>query len=324
MSNEPKEPARALSSVDDNLPAVVFTKDHFLVSPTLDEEFLKDDLSVKRIEDIAPHLWMVGRPYLPRPLSLQRILKREIVATTDASLHLVWTYQTLYVKALPRYLVSKAFFEQRLSLPHPCGPALGLLFTYMALVPSELDFALAHDLHLPPTDYKWEEWKRLTRQISDRYPKGMIYAFVPGRYCYGELRLSRLGSMYHWNSLRGYSPLTNTKRYSDSFAENLTTIAAATLYMAVVLTAMQVGLGTDLLMENHSFQRACYGFAVFAIISPVIAFGTVVGVSVFVLPLMLVAEVWSTIFSHCERWRTTGVIPPQLPRSHPADDVHVA
>jgi hypothetical protein len=103
---------------------------------------------------------------------------------------------------------------------------------------------------------------------------------------------------------------TSTKRYSDSFAEKLTTIAAATVYIAVVLTAMQVGPGTDLLMENHSFQRACYGFAVFAIISPVIALGTVVGVSVFVLPLMLVAEVWSTIFSHCERWRTTGVIPP--------------
>jgi hypothetical protein len=91
MANEPKEPARALSSVDDGLPAVVFTQDHFLVSPILDEEFLEDDLSVKRIEDIAPHLWMVGRPYLPRPLNLQRILKREIVATTDASLHLVWT-----------------------------------------------------------------------------------------------------------------------------------------------------------------------------------------------------------------------------------------
>jgi hypothetical protein len=294
-----------------------------LVSPTLDGEFPKDDLSVKRIEDIAPHLWVVGRPYLPRPLNLQRILKREIgVATTDASLHLVWTYQTLYVKALPRYLVSMAFFEQRLSLPHPCGPALGLLFTYMALVPSELDFALAHDLHLLPTNYKWEEWKKLTRRILDEYPDKTIYNHLPVRYTYGELRLSRLNKLCRFRCMFDvYSPLIGSVRYTDFISDNLRIITAVTAYIIVVSTAMQVGLATDSLASNDSFQRACYGFTVFAIISPVVALGAIVGLPAFVLACFFISS-WSRMIRfHRERLECLDNTPPSKAPSPRAGDV---
>lgn len=115
-------------------------------------------------------------------MNLQQILKREIIATTNSSLHLVWSYHTLYVKALPRYVVSNAFFEQRLRLPTPCRPALGLLFSYIALLLSELDFALAHEHHLLPKGYEWEEWKKLTRRILDEYPDKTIYNHLPVRY----------------------------------------------------------------------------------------------------------------------------------------------
>jgi hypothetical protein len=321
--DELDELASNQDSVGDGLPAVVFTKDHFLTSPDFDyERFLDDDLSVERIEDIASHLWLVGRPYPPRPLNLQRVLKRDIVATTDASLHLVWTSQAMYVKALPRYLVSKTFYEQRLCLPHPFRPALGLLFTYMALVPSELDFALAHELHLLPEGYKWIEWKELSHRILDEYPKDIIYSHVPRRYIYGELRLSRLDKIYRYRRgdlLRGYSPLMGNMRYVDYFAENLTIIAAATVYIAVVLTAMQVGLGTDLLAHDYSFQMACYGFAVFAIISPIIAVGAVVVVFMF----MFFANWWGTAVSHRKRLRAIGLtsLSKPKPQSRRADEV---
>jgi hypothetical protein len=309
------------SVVGHDLPAVAFTNDHFLISPDLDyERFLDADLSVKRIDDIASHLWIVGRPYPPRPLNLQRVLKRDIVATTDASLHLVWTSQAMYVKALPRYLVSKDFYDQRLCLPHPFRPALGLLFTYMALVPSELDFALAHELHLLPAGYKWDDWKELTRRILNEYPKDIIYSHMPRRYIYGELRLSRLDKIYRYRRgdlVRGYSPLMGNTRYIDYFAENLTIIATATVYIAVVLTAMQVGLATDLLMTNNSFQMACYGFAVFAIISPMIAVGAVVVIFMF----MFFANWWATDVSHRKRLRAIGLTSLSKPQSHGADDV---
>jgi hypothetical protein len=320
MAYELDELASNLDSIGDGLPAVVFTQDHFLISPDFDyEKFLDDDLSVNRVEEIASHLWLVGRPYPPRPLNLQRVLKRDIVATTDASLHLVWTSQTMYVKALPRYLVANAFYEQRLCLPHPNRPALGLLFTYMALVPSELDFALAHELHLLPKEYKWDEWKELSRRILDDYPKDMIYNHVPRRYIYGELQLSRLDKIYRYyrgNLLRGYSPLMGNTRYVDFFAENLTIIAATTVYIAVVLTAMQVGLGTELLVKDYSFQMACYGFAVFAIISPIIAVGALVVLFMF----MFFANWWGTVVSHRKRLRSIGITSLSRSQSRRADD----
>lgn len=39
--------------------------------------------------------------------------------------------------------------------------------------------------------------------------------------------------------------------------------------MAIVLSAMQVGLATERLGGSAGFQRASYGFAVFAIVVPV-------------------------------------------------------
>jgi hypothetical protein len=319
------QPVSNLDSIDDALPAVVLTKDRFLVSPTLDcEKFLDDDLSVRRVEDIAPHLWLAGRPYPPRPLNIQRVLKRDIVATTDASLHLVWTSQATYVKALPRYLVSKNFYEQRLRLPHPYRPALGLLFTYMALIPSELDFALAHELHMLPTGYEWDEWRKLARQILDEYPGNMIYSHVPRRYIYGELRLSGLDKIYQYrlkNLFSGYSRLTGYLSITDIFASNLRIITAATVYMVVILTAMQVGLATDSLMSNDSFQRACYGFTAFAITSPVIALGALVGFPAFMLPFVFVSNWWGNGVAHRHRLRAIGVTSLSDPQPHRADDV---
>ena len=49
--------------------------------------------------------------------------------------------------------------------------------------------------------------------------------------------------------------------------------------MAVVLSAMSVGLATDSLQSEKAFQRACYGFAVFAIISPMAIVASVVAVA---------------------------------------------
>ena len=53
-------------------------------------------------------------------------------------------------------------------------------------------------------------------------------------------------------------------------------MATATVFIALVLTALQVGLATERLQENASFQQASYGFTIFAILGPICAFGLVV------------------------------------------------
>jgi len=59
------------------------------------------------------------------------------------------------------------------------------------------------------------------------------------------------------------------QNYTCYFRDNLGWLAAATVYIAVVLSAMQVGLGTDRLANNNAFQAASYGFSVFAILGPI-------------------------------------------------------
>lgn len=53
-------------------------------------------------------------------------------------------------------------------------------------------------------------------------------------------------------------------------------MAVATVFVGLVLAAMQVGLATESLQDNADFQRASYIFTVFAILGPICAFGLVI------------------------------------------------
>src|SRR5690606_22813919 len=98
-----------------------------------------------------------------------------------------------------------------------------------------------------------------------------IYPRVDPRFHYGELRLSRLNKIYRLkeNLLRGYA--SRWKRYHDFWHDNLTLLAGSTVYIAIVLTAMQVGLATTELGDNDTFQAVSFGFTVFSLIGPLIS-----------------------------------------------------
>jgi hypothetical protein len=287
MANRRNQRCTTTRIEDADLPATFRTKEHILIPPSSDcHQFLENDLSVKRVEDVLPHLWLVSRPYPARALNIQRVLNREIIPTTDSSLHLGWTTRKIYIKALPRYITSTSFYDQALGPSHPYGPALGLLFTYMALVPTELDFAIACESNLFHKGYEWQSWQVLTRRVMDDYPGNTIYAHLPKRYIHGELRLSRLDKIYRYrygNWLHGYSPLLGNTRYDGFFADHLKFVTATTVYIALVLTAMQVGLAVEPLQSNGAFRKASYGFTVFAIFSPMIAVGFVLAIAAFIL-----------------------------------------
>ncbi|QIW94961.1 hypothetical protein AMS68_000479 [Peltaster fructicola] len=331
------------------LPAV-FRDNHVFRLPSHEfDEFLRQDLSVKRIDDLERWLWIVGRPYQPRPLSTQVVLRRSIIATEEISLHLVWSAGKIFVKPLPAYLTTDAFYSDYLaptqakraslnsvppaqqsfdplSLPRqverghvrgssqsrredvplhdlsrsgergsqhgspstrvsdeprdmssadaPLRPALGLLYSYLALVQTELDFALARQAHLLPHGYTWDEWKILAARAMSDWPEKSVFNHIPHRYMYGELRLSRLDKLYRFvkgDLLVGYSPLTGYTRYGDFLADNLGMIGPAAVYFVMVLSAMQVGLATERLSQDASFQYASLFFSVFTIVAPLVA-----------------------------------------------------
>lgn len=68
-------------------------------------------------------------------------------------------------------------------------------------------------------------------------------------------------------------------QYGTFFHDSLSWLAGSIVYVAVVLTAMQVGLATESLGGSNAFQSASYGFTVFSIL------GLLIAVSLIILEL---------------------------------------
>lgn len=89
---------------------------------------------------------------------------------------------------------------------------------------------------------------------------------VNARCFHGELRLSRLNVLYFCHYLREYHRRYVTYRHFIS--DNLACIAGSLVYVAIVLSAMQVGLTTNLLQDDGAFNQGSRGFAFSAIFGP--------------------------------------------------------
>lgn len=96
-------------------------------------------------------------------------MERNIAPTEDhPKLHLVWSDDRIFVKPLPRYLTSYAFWHNYLGRGvdetartrnrRIRRAALGYLRTYYYLVKTELDFHITQNLSLRllPKDTTWE------------------------------------------------------------------------------------------------------------------------------------------------------------------------
>jgi hypothetical protein len=76
------------------------------------------------------------------------------------------------------------------------------------------------------------------------------------------------------------------------FTKNIAPIAGTIVYIALVLTAMQVGLDITKLVNNDAFQNTSYGFIIFSILSPIILTVVVMSVlTIFILYNFIVAFV---------------------------------
>ena len=77
------------------------------------KRFLKQELWSHDLETMAPRLWIMttfsGANI--NPLHRQRIKGREIVVTEEPRLHLVWIHNRIFIKPMPRYLLSQNFWK---------------------------------------------------------------------------------------------------------------------------------------------------------------------------------------------------------------------
>ena len=216
-------------------------------------DFLIQELRTSVLDELYPRLWWVGRKDSKNvdPLNLQLVKGREIMPTEDPKLHLVWQRNKIFIKPIPVCLFNYEFWKVYLALPQNSPipddyrfnrfAAIGFIRSYSHLVQHRLDFVLAQQNHLLPSQLEWIEWSMFIasfRSIDDSQ--------VAPRYHYGQLRLSRL----NW-AVRVFQPGTaptawfyhipnwSTRPYLEDLLGPLIFTFAS---LSVLLSSMQVVL----------------------------------------------------------------------------------
>lgn len=166
-----------------------------IMHPTSIAEFLQHELSISKLDEIVPWLYLAGRPMPPRHLGYQAVLRREIVLSEKMDLHLVWKNKRIFIKPLPKYLLIDEIWTEFLSKAtggassdQLAACARGFILSYCALISFESDFLLAQHIGLIPQEIEWSKWRIWTKEVLESCPPGNSRA-VARRFWYGELRL---------------------------------------------------------------------------------------------------------------------------------------
>jgi hypothetical protein len=201
------------------------------------QKVLHDDT----LDSIHKQLWYAGRKGNVSPLHHQKVIRREVILTERARLHLVWFDKTMYVQRLDDELLDWGYFSRVV-----CGDgavyraASGFLLSYAHLIefPSDLEIAKTHGL--VNKDIDWKKWQTLRSSVLHHLTDRNVH----DRYEYGELRLGRLNQIYRMKFL-GLSYFNVHRDYSSYFGDNYMTLVALFALVSVALSAMQVMTSVD-------------------------------------------------------------------------------
>lgn len=205
------------------------------------------------LDSIANHLWWMSKQDSGNisPLHRQRVKRRTIVVTEDPKLHLVWIYDRIFIKPLPRYIGSYTFWRDYLCVEagsegrgaHTRRAALGFLRTYYHLIKHESDLRIAQDpsLGLIPAAITWEQFCNFTSSLADIADED-----VSPRYAYGEIRLTRLN--FYAPILLGKSHFQRVDyQYGAYFARFYAPLLFVLAIVSVILSGLQIvtSVGND-------------------------------------------------------------------------------
>ena len=254
-------------------------------SDTSVEDFLLFELDTPVLNELYPYLWFFAKKSSAHidPIHQHIMKQRNVVVTEDPALHLVWFYGTVYLKPIPKYLLSHAFWKDHLmpanlqdkegrvqvdDTSHVCRTAVGFLRSYSHLIRHDSDFLIAQKSNLIPKGIEFTDFQRFIRcfrKIEDRA--------VSPRYHFGQFRLTRLNWAICLLPPRGPCAFMfrryvrehlQTGQYIQRYAGLLLFIFAV---LTLILSAMQV-VATVLGDQTwDAFVRASWGFSVAVIIS---------------------------------------------------------
>jgi hypothetical protein len=217
---------------------------------------------------------------------------RNVIVTENPQLHLIWANDRIFIKPIPPYLLSFAFWEFLQRKDPLFRAAAGFLRSYSYLIRYETDFRLAFSdaLSLIPTSgsntpITFEQFSRFIAPFSL-----LDDSAVNPRYHYGELRLSRLNTC-----TRLFLGKFTFHHIHAQWGTYLGRLLAPTLSvfagLSVVLSAMQVGLATkDLSPTPHwsSFLQISRWSSVITLV--LVAFVVIFLLSLIVF--MFIHDIW--------------------------------
>lgn len=273
------------------------------------QDLLACELLTLDLNKMAPHLWLVAKPSSDHcnPLHEQIVRGRNIVITENPELHLCWVDSRVFIKPLPRYLLSWTFWhhymdeggnsdsEAKAKLKEAI---LGYMRSYNFLIRHESDYTIAVKEHLIPVATTYEDFVIFISnfgKIQDNQ--------VSPRYRFGELRLRRLNM---------WSPVLLKKTYFHKivwqYGDYLAQYYAPYLFFfsifSVTLSAMQVGVGAK--TDWHSFYGVSAWFSVATLIIVCLVILVIVGDFAFLSGREAVYAIKHTFFPRKKKSNISG------------------
>ncbi|KAL8288246.1 hypothetical protein RB597_000370 [Gaeumannomyces tritici] len=202
------------------------------------------------------------------PLHHQKAHGRDVILNEHPGLHLVWYYDRIFIKPIPAYMYSRAFWDYISNAdPKVYQASLGFIRSYYYLIQFETDFNQACKIGLIP---KIPTPPAPALPGGDADPKHPSYeefcafmeSFVPDiedtdvnyRFGYGELRLTRINktTMFFKRKMAYFHMLPQWGSYLQHLLTPIITVFAI---LTVILNAMQVTLaahevGPDTVTDN--------------------------------------------------------------------------
>ncbi|KAL4756336.1 uncharacterized protein BDW70DRAFT_154277 [Aspergillus foveolatus] len=259
--------------------------------------FLEREYCSTDLDQMADKLWWMSKQDCGNisPLHRQYVKGRTIIVTEDPKLHLIWIHNRIFVKPLPQYITSYAFWRDYLQddAKSPARDhyrrvrqaALGFLRTYLYLVRSESDFYIAQEpsLHLIAKDVTWEQFCNFATHLTKISNKD-----VSGRYAYGEIRLTRL-NFYAPLLLRKWNFQRVQYQYGEYFARFYGPILFVAGAVSILLSGLQVTIAiqeTDPALYNRASLVVSFWFSAVVML----CFGSILMILFFTLVYKVVKE----------------------------------
>lgn len=181
----------------------------------------------------------------------------------NPQLHLVWFYDQVFIKPIPRYLLSYAFWQYLATQPNVLQQSvIGFLRTYSHLIRYESDYRIAmrEEYGLIPEDDGMERitWERFATFIG--WFDKVADDCVNPRYHYGELRPTRLN--FYTRIFLGKLTFHHIHSQWRTFLGQIfTPLLSLFAVLTVILNAMQVELAAEQIIDGSGHWLAFAEFS---------------------------------------------------------------